>query len=480
VANITELKGKLARWQDRHEAAIMTAVAAGGIWTQARRAQAGFASSPLCPRCQREAESLYHLVWGCPANLASGHRWVQSTNHLRHRARDEWQGNPGRWLRGLVPIRGLPQKVLDLPTDLPEIIVPVVGWQGEGGREEVRPRRLLAASDGSGGGRRPKVGSMARTGAAWAVFGDDLLVLEAGMGRPPGKQTVPRAELWAAAEAIKASRHIETSIVIDASYVVKGMANIESVAEPLVAGRANGDLWVQLRAAVAARTAPLHVHKVKSHPTVDVIMDPKYSELPQAAWAANAYVDALAGTAAKEVEPVDEKLLAEVEELFDEAWSILLRVTAIVKERPDSRQQEQLDQEQAAADGQARQRPTLGSMLAASSHRPWAIGGGRMWCRGCRQLSPPAMEGQTAAAARRFRNWLSSQCSPTARSAHSSHSLCTGLTGWVGCRLCGKWGRERLVRLTRCCRGQAEGPADCLAVRRIRRGADPELRQAAG
>ena len=80
-------------------------------------------------------------------------------------------------------------------------------------------------------------------------------------GQVPGKQTVPRAELWAAIQVTAAADEtIEIDIGIDASYVTKGVLNMDK----LSCGN-NGDLWSILARPVGGRLGRTLFHKIPSH-----------------------------------------------------------------------------------------------------------------------------------------------------------------------------------------------------------------------
>ena len=69
-ADLTIIQRELRRMyaRGRHaEAGLLKLIAAGGMWTQQRKFQAGLVSNPFCPYCENEAEEDdYHFFWGCP------------------------------------------------------------------------------------------------------------------------------------------------------------------------------------------------------------------------------------------------------------------------------------------------------------------------------------------------------------------------------------------------------------------------------
>ena len=80
-------------------------------------------------------------------------------------------------------------------------------------------------------------------------------------GQVPGKQTVPRAELWGAIQILsKVDGKTNIQIPIDAKYVTRGIAHRGD----LVQGP-NGDLWSILFQLIDERSGVTDFIKVKSH-----------------------------------------------------------------------------------------------------------------------------------------------------------------------------------------------------------------------
>ena len=80
-------------------------------------------------------------------------------------------------------------------------------------------------------------------------------------GQVPGKQSVPRAELWGAIQTLcSADPDIDIDLGIDAAYVTNGVTNCTK----LSAG-SNGDLWSILYTILQYRTGTTNLFKVKSH-----------------------------------------------------------------------------------------------------------------------------------------------------------------------------------------------------------------------
>ena len=117
------------------------------------------------------------------------------------------------------------------------------------------------------------------------------------MSRVPGKQTVPRAEVWALAGVCKetAKQLIEVA-AIDAKYVVKGVDQ-EEAKKQLCQG-ANGDVWQQLRENLRDQ-GKLKAKKVKSHLPFTAIGE---GHITLQDYVLNNLADAAAATAAEEAQ----------------------------------------------------------------------------------------------------------------------------------------------------------------------------------
>ena len=78
----------------------------------------------------------------------------------------------------------------------------------------------------------------------------------------PGKQTVPRAELWAAIMAAQAAAYEQhISLHIDAAYVVKGLQHVHR--QEALRCNANGELWDILIELIEAKKLKVTTVKVK-------------------------------------------------------------------------------------------------------------------------------------------------------------------------------------------------------------------------
>jgi len=299
------------------------------------------------------------------------------------------------------------------------------------------------------------------------VYDDELNLVAGGVGRPPGRQTVPRAELWGAIQAIMGTAAVRTTLLLDATYVLRGIAGITAVPPAVLAKRPNADLWRQAQAAVEGRFRSIDFKKIKSHPKDHHFRDPVFSELPRGAWGANAAADHLADEAAARAQ-VPAEVVADYAAMEEKAWAIVQRVAAIVKEKGQQQQQER--QKEAAVRALRLQMPLV-RLLRLSRHKLRAMAGGRYWCHTCRRFSPPS-GARSPAAGIRFRAWLGGECCMGPSSAHTSHTVVVGSWG-VGCRQCGVWSPERLGKLRQTCPPQPRTRAAGDVAARLRRGLAP-------
>ena len=86
----------------------------------------------------------------------------------------------------------------------------------------------------------------------------------------PGRQTVPRAEVWAAIMAAHAAAHGQRiSLHIDAAYVVKGLQQVHRQ-EALRCGT-NGDIWDTFIELIETKKLTVTTFKMKSHAETQVL-----------------------------------------------------------------------------------------------------------------------------------------------------------------------------------------------------------------
>ena len=155
------------------------------------------------------------------------------------------------------------------------------------------------ATDGSGGPRWiPKHVRKAASAVSFVSFDSkeqgeatcrDVAILMAAL---PGKQTVPRAELWAATMAVDSaqdSSHHELIIQSDSSYVVRGA---ESASRFRMEQGGNGDLWEEFHKQKQQRCL---IAKVKAHNEFGVLS----GQAEVKSYVANSVADAAADAMAE-------------------------------------------------------------------------------------------------------------------------------------------------------------------------------------
>ena len=138
----------------------------------------------------------------------------------------------------------------------------------------------------------------------------------------PGRQTVPRAETWAGAQAIKEARQKVSLWWCDASYTVSGA--LQSSRPSRCAG-ANGDVWCALDAQLRASPDLPGASKIKAHQSLECVHNGK---LTFAQYLGNGLADVAAGVAA-EVFQESAAILTAAEADFSLAVMLNLRLATI-------------------------------------------------------------------------------------------------------------------------------------------------------
>ena len=201
-----------------------------------------------------------HEQWECPGNSLINHTHMKDSDHLVTQAQEFWDTDQVLFARGLLPRDWLPASEL---AECSEVRM----WESSEFRESASDN-VLIASDGSGGSREtPK--SVRRVAFGVATFSLQPLsdtsfnLLRSGFlgGQVPGRQKVPRAELWRAIQIL--SRIDEKSniqIPIDAKYVTRSIAHRVDLEQG-----PNGDFWSIFFQLIDGRSGVPDVIKVKSH-----------------------------------------------------------------------------------------------------------------------------------------------------------------------------------------------------------------------
>ena len=175
------------------------------------------------------------------------------------RALKECEKIPCLYIRGIVPSKWIKH---------PDTIdyLNVKSWETEGFSKLYNELGSIC-TDGSGGPKAtPKSITQVAQGAAvvkYEIIAVRLFTrqLECAGGQVPGRQTVPRAELWGCIKAVSAADpHLTIHIGIDASYVTRG-----AYSRGKLTSVTNGDLWSILFELIDGRPGQVHIYKIKSH-----------------------------------------------------------------------------------------------------------------------------------------------------------------------------------------------------------------------
>ena len=300
-----------------------------------------------CDRCGAEVETPEHRYYSCPANANIVGEvekcWLQKSDWLAEEVRR--RGAPERllWCRGVLPFnrsgrlaQGGPGEVSTSPFQWAIGSSRVLDPQAEG---------CCLYTDGSGGGSVPfPCLQRAGSGAVW--FGltqegrADLSVAGlASMGAVaaavPGKQTVPRAEVWAgvAAAELEAAGRGRNMLrwTVDARYVQTGSSAIalatckqRSLNGKDFGARPNNDLWQEIEASISSGRLPA-ASWMKSHQTLEEVAA---GTLAIEDYFGNALADSLAGIAA-EVSQEPGLVLREAEKQATLSFFVCMRIAII-------------------------------------------------------------------------------------------------------------------------------------------------------
>jgi hypothetical protein len=240
-------------------AAALDHVVTGCLFDPRPNPAGHFRHEQLCSMCGFAAPATcLHMFWKCPGLGDIKHPIMGQTAHLVTQAINGFDEYPCLYARGLVP-RGF-SKIPELPDYLD-----VKTWRTDN-FSELLSSTHKGYSDGTGGNRNMAKSTL-RVAFGAAVFqadlSDDQVInneVAAMGGQVPGKQTVPRAELWAAIQVTAAANlATEIDIGIDASYVTNGVLNMDRLS-----GGNNGDLWSILARLVKGRVGNTLFHKIPS------------------------------------------------------------------------------------------------------------------------------------------------------------------------------------------------------------------------
>jgi hypothetical protein len=296
---------------------LLGATAAGGMWPPSRIHEAKPEVSPVCKLCGEPWADETHLNWKCKVILEEEDVRIQSTNYFAKYATRQLDlgKNEIYWNRGLVP-----------DSFLPEARTFVESWKAVGSLA-----RLAQAShfgtDGSGGkfSSQPRLRACGAGIATVKIVGNSFEVEDGIIAGVGGTQTVPRSELTAIVLLLSLVGNQNISIVVDASYIFKGL---EKGKRKCLNG-CNGDLWGRFWEAFETRGghATTKFIKVKSHSTPQELacgcIEPHHFALNEAA-------DFFAEESAREREPSD-AYVNQVKGVDSRAWRIQSRLTAVAE-----------------------------------------------------------------------------------------------------------------------------------------------------
>ena len=214
----------------------------------------------LCLRCGSGAVATrWHELYECSDNGNILDKAVAGTQWMRDKAKAGWDTNPCLWARGIPPSDWMKCED-DVSFGNARI------WETEG-FGDVLAESMYGFSDGAGAEKDTPTAArrVASGGAAFKYSNDagthNVQRVEGLYAEVPGRQTVPRAEVWAATlVASKAPSKGDLKIGIDASYVVNGIDRKSR----LLKGD-NGDLWAVLFSILDGRDGTTSPHKIKSH-----------------------------------------------------------------------------------------------------------------------------------------------------------------------------------------------------------------------
>ncbi len=263
---------KAGRWR---EAAAIDHLVCGTLWDPQPRADGTFCSEAFCNRCgKRKVATRLHTLWLCEANAEIPDPIVAETAHFVKQAIVGWDRERCLWARGILPYeqgRPLPPVAWeDLKTwAIGGDFSAIVGGGGEVFTDGAGPR-----------GRIFRPGSRVFAGAV-AVQHERrhgvTCVSDYGIvcGQVPGRQTVPRAEVWGLVLAVAWARAAPSlRIGVDARYAITGIER-----DSLVSRKDNGDLWCKLFQLIDRRQGSVTFKKVEAH-TTDKGLDAVISKEP--------------------------------------------------------------------------------------------------------------------------------------------------------------------------------------------------------
>ena len=399
------------RLRDPRQAQVALRLLAGGWWTEARLHLCNMQghNEGRCRHCGARGDAAHHL-WMCPM-LQTGPLSIDPrvivTTHLATKARDARCYPAAKWSRCWLLA---PEVTLPLPTMSP------CAWHV--GSLDVDPSIHVVCVDGSGG-RFSSKPALRRCGWGVAIMDKITSRFVGGLFGPMhGRQSVPRAELWATHQAAAGlpKRGGSVTVFSDHLSVVDFANNPRKDKSQSV----NHALYRQLDLDGIRLPGSFEVRKVMSHISkARRGRLPVLGSLPDAAYVGNEVADALAGEGAAKHE-LDRQAVAAYDNAVNDWIAMLHRGIAVFVDwctRQPKVQEYHVEHSRTT-------RYTLGQRLARSQHRIRLVGK-RMVCTLCLRFSGIPMHSKY--------EFLESSCggaTVAGASAHASHKL-----RWVS-RLC--------------------------------------------
>ena len=295
-ADVSVLRKHLKHLESTNELgpyAMLTTVACDGLWPRQRIHDIGRPIEARCPRCRAANETLAHRFWYCPANKKIDHPSIAKSDYLVSEARSYHAKFPCFWLRGVVPGAWLEDPCVKDEPRLRRFHI-----EGIHTFVPSSSSKQAVFTDGSGG-KYTKDKRLRRCGWGWIVLSHpregEFLCHQGGFGTLEGwSQTVPRAELRAAIEAV-AGTVGPVDIFTDCGMLVRGAARPMSQ----WCDGANCDLWLELYTAVSNHRGSVDFIKVKAHDDGTLMRQGRQSPF---AFFGNCLVDRLASQGAQQHE----------------------------------------------------------------------------------------------------------------------------------------------------------------------------------
>ncbi len=202
-----------------------------------------------------------HELYGCDDNDTIQDDAVRQAKDIVDDAKCRWDALTCLYARGIMP-----GSWSEAAPSTPFVDARI--WRTPGFAKRAKEAYILY-TDGAGYDRKVYRDS-GKVAAAGIVYGGGsggenqvpkVNSVEGFYAEVPGKQTVPRAEAWAAALALHSAADDRTvTIGIDASYVEKGILQRRNLAHG-----ENGDIWTLVFSRMDARAGRTEVLNITSH-----------------------------------------------------------------------------------------------------------------------------------------------------------------------------------------------------------------------